>query len=267
VTQLRARVLLSGAAAAAALAASGAATAGPPPPAAPIPRAPAAIHADWARTTSALEAAIDRWRGRGAVPRAVALYALHQERLVRALAASPRLARAVPAARDDVAARIDLDRLAAPYPPRKRVSLGRPAPPLRLRSWYAEAQRRFGVPWNVLAAVNFVESAFGKVRNDSVAGAQGPMQFMPATWRAYGRGDVHDPHDAILGAAAYLRANGAPRDLRGALHHYNPSGLYVDAVLRYARRMARDRHAFLSYYAWSVFVRTTSGVRRVTGPR
>ena len=64
------------------------------------------------------------------------------------------------------------------------------------------------------------------------------MQFMPATWRAYGLGgDVHDPHDAILGAANYLHANGAPARRRGALYHYNPSPLYVDAVLRYARRM------------------------------
>ena len=149
----------------------------------------------------------------------------------------------------------------------ERVVVARPRPPLRLRAWYREGQRRFGVPWNVLAAVNFVESGFGKLRNDSVAGAQGPMQFMPATWRAYGLGgNVHDPHDAILGAANYLRANGAARDLRTALWHYNPSKLYVDAVLGFARRIRADRHAFLSYYAWSVFVRTTDGERRVTGP-
>ena len=87
----------------------------------------------------------------------------------------------------------------------------------------------------MLAAVNFVESGFGKLRNDSVAGAQGPMQFMPATWRAYGLGgNVHDAHDAIVGAANYLRANGAPARMRNALYHYNPSPLYVDAVLRYA---------------------------------
>lgn len=244
------------------------AAAAPPPPAAPVPTAPAALRAAYARTTAALEAGIAEWGGRGAVPRDVELYALYQQRIVRLLSREPRLAAAVPAARDDVAARVDLLRLSAPYPPRKRVVLGTPPPPLRLRAWYAQAQRRFGVPWNVLAAVNFVESAFGKLRNDSVAGAQGPMQFMPATWRAYGLGgDVHDAHDAILGAANYLHANGAPGRLRDALYHYNPSPLYVDAVVRYARRIGRDPNAFLAYYAWSVFVRTTEGERRVTGPR
>jgi membrane-bound lytic murein transglycosylase B len=123
------------------------------------------------------------------------------------------------------------------------------------------------VRWNVLAAVNFVESAFNKLRNNSATGAQGPMQFMPATWRAYGLGgNVHDPHDAILGAANYLRANGAPGDNRRALVHYNPSTLYVDAVLRYAREIRSDRRAFYEYYARQVFVRTSSGLRRITGP-
>jgi membrane-bound lytic murein transglycosylase B len=140
-------------------------------------------------------------------------------------------------------------------------------PPAALLGYYRAAERRFGVRWNVLAAVNFVESAFNKLRNNSATGAQGPMQFMPATWRAYGLGgNVHDPHDAILGAANYLRANGAPGDNRRALVHYNPSTLYVDAVLRYAREIRSDRRAFYEYYARQVFVRTSSGLRRITGP-
>jgi hypothetical protein len=242
--------------------------AAPPPPDAPIPTSPPALRAAYTGTTATLDAALARWGGRGPVPRDIELLALYQERIVRLLAAKPRLARAVPAARDDVIAHADLVRLSRPYPPRKRIALGVPAPPLALRRWYAEAQRRFGVPWNVLAAVNFVESGFGKLRNDSVAGAQGPMQFVPATWRAYGLGgDVHDAHDAIVGAANYLHANGAPARLRNALYRYNPSPLYVDAVMRYARRIARGRNAFLAYYSWPVFVRTTAGVKRVTGPR
>ena len=97
---------------------------------------------------------------------------------------------------------------------------------------YLEAERRFGVAWQVLAAVNFVESAFGRLRNASTAGAQGPMQFLPSTWRAYGLGgDIDDPRDAILGAANYLHASGAPRDYRRALFAYNHSPAYVDAVL------------------------------------
>ena len=143
-----------------------------------------------------------------------------------------------------------------------------PAQPAeRLLAHYREAQRRFGVPWSVLAAVNFVETAFGKVRSASTAGAQGPMQFLPATWRAYGLGgDVHDPRDAILGAANFLRASGAPRDLRRALFAYNRSTLYVDAVLAYARVLRRDRRALYSFHAWQVFVRTARGYRRITTP-
>jgi membrane-bound lytic murein transglycosylase B len=101
-----------------------------------------------------------------------------------------------------------------------------------------------------------VESQFGRLRNESVSGARGPMQFMPATWAAYGLGgNVRDPRDAILGAANYLHANGAPRDEARALYHYNPSRLYVSAVRRYARRMRRDPDVFYEYYAWHVFVR------------
>src|SRR5204862_2972034 len=88
-------------------------------------------------------------------------------------------------------------------------------------------------------------------------GRAGPMQFMPATWRAYGLGgDVHHPRDAIFGAANYLAANGGARNEARALYHYNPSTLYVDAVRRYARRITRARWAFYRYYAWQVFVRT-----------
>jgi membrane-bound lytic murein transglycosylase B len=93
------------------------------------------------------------------------------------------------------------------------------------------------------------------------------MQFLPSTWRAYGLGgNVHDPHDAILGAANYLHASGAPRSYRRALFAYNRSALYVDAVLRYARQIARDRRSYFDYYSRQVFVRTHKGVRRVTGP-
>jgi membrane-bound lytic murein transglycosylase B len=136
-----------------------------------------------------------------------------------------------------------------------------------LLRYYRQAQRRFRVGWYVLAAVNFVESGFGRIRSPSWAGALGPMQFLPATWRAYGLGgNVYKPRDAILGAANYLRASGAPRDYRGALYAYNHSQSYVEAVLRYAERMKRDLRAFYAYYSWQVFVRTPSGLRRLTGP-
>src|SRR5204863_3612947 len=168
--------------------------------------------------------------------------------------------------RTNLTAKRELWRL-TPSTHRRRFRTGPALPPAKLLRYYREAERRFGVRWSVLAAVNLVESAFNKLRNNSATGAQGPMQFMPATWRAYGLGgDVHDPHDAILGAANYLHANGAPRDLERALHGYNPSSGYVDAVLRYARRLGADRYAFYELYSWQVFVRTPGGDRRVTGP-
>jgi hypothetical protein len=244
-----------------------------PAPTAPIPTAPGPLAAVVRQTEQALDAAIDRWDKSTPPPRDVTLLALYEQRIVRLLATNPRLARSVgkrfPAIANDVAARNDLARLTATAPlPHAKPRLG-PAPPAnRLLGWYREAQRRFKVRWQLLAAINFVESAFGKVRNTSGAGAQGPMQFEPATWRAYGLGgDVHDPHDAILGAANYLAANDGARRERNALYHYNHSALYVDAVMRYANRIARDRHAFFDYYSWQVYFRTASGYRRVTGPR
>ena len=139
--------------------------------------------------------------------------------------------------------------------------------PVKLMKFYREAQRRFDVPWHVLASVNFVESKFGRFQGPSSAGAQGPMQFMPATWDAYGAGgDVWDPHDAIMGAARYLSASGAPERMRDALFAYNHSDAYVDAIQLYAREMERDERRFYSYYFWQVFVRTTEGDLQLTGP-
>lgn len=197
-----------------------------------------------------------------------ARFARDRQVILRSLGRSTVLAGAVvrlaPSERDDVLARRDLERLSAKSPVLRARIRVRPAPALtQLRAWYIEAEQRFGVRWQLLAAVNFVESAFGKVRNTSTAGAQGPMQFLPATWRAFGLGgDVHDPHDAILGAANYLRANGAVHDERGALFHYNNSRLYVDAVLHYAHRITHVPDALAEYYLWDVYIRTQTGERR-----
>jgi membrane-bound lytic murein transglycosylase B len=154
-------------------------------------------------------------------------------------------------------------------PPSRRARLrtGPPLPAGRLLAFYRREQRRYGVGWHVLAAVNLVESAFGRLRNDSVAGAQGPMQFIPSTWAAYGLGgDVHDPADAIRGAANYLSASGAPRNYARALFAYNRSPLYVRAVLAYARTMARRPRAFFELYSWQAYMRTADGEVRLTGP-
>src|SRR5438067_2753354 len=254
-----------------------AAVAAPPPPNAPIPHEPATLAAAVVTTKQALDAGIDDWRSSGAprAPKDVTLNALYEQRIQLLLAQRPVLSRSVisrlPARlaaelATNLAAKRELWRL-TPKSHRRRFATGPALPPSTLRGYYRAAQRRFGVRWSLLAAVNFVESAFNKLRNNSATGAQGPMQFMPVTWRAYGLGgDIRDPHDAILGAANYLHANEAPRDNRRALFRYNPSALYVDAVLRYARQIRSDRHAFYEFYARQVFVRTPSGLRRITGP-
>jgi membrane-bound lytic murein transglycosylase B len=141
-----------------------------------------------------------------------------------------------------------------------------PAPAERLKRFYKKAQRRFGVPWTILASVNLIETRMGRLTGPSVAGALGPMQFIPSTWDIYGRGDIMDPHDAIMAAGRYLHARGAPGDMRRALYSYNNSYAYVDAVQLYARQMKRDPRQFFSYYFWQVFVLTTKGDLQWTGP-
>ena len=254
----------------------GSAVAAPPSVNAPIPTEPEPLARTLVQTTAALEQAIGDWNPKSiAAPQPVVLQALYQQRIYRLLTRNPGLAMSTLAlvpkdltsiSRDLLAAQRELYRL-TPSIGVQTIKVARPRPAPQLLSYYREAQRRFKVSWNVLAAVNFVETKFGKLRSASAAGAQGPMQFMPATWRRYGLGgNVQDAHDAILGAANYLHASGAPQDLRNALHHYNPSNAYVDAVLRYARRIGADRKMFYALYNWQVFVKTPRGDRRVTGP-
>ena len=110
---------------------------------------------------------------------------------------------------------------------------------------YRSAARTYGVPWSVLAAINRVETSFGRNLAVSSAGAIGWMQFMPGTWRGYGvdadsngTADPYDPDDAINAAANYLKANGAASNLRNAVWHYNHSNSYVDLVLKLAQDYA-----------------------------
>lgn len=124
---------------------------------------------------------------------------------------------------------------------------------------YRAAEAEFGVPWPYLAAINLVETRMGRIRGLSSAGAQGPMQFMPATWAAYGEGDVNDAGDAIRAAARYLAANGAPADMPNALWNYNHSPRYVDAVTAHAERMAVSESAYRAYWGWQVYYVTVDG--------
>ncbi len=117
--------------------------------------------------------------------------------------------------------------------------------PAELVPIYRSAARTHGVPWSVLAAINRVETSFGRNLNVSSAGAVGWMQFMPGTWRAYGvdanrdgKADPYDPQDAIHAAARYLAANRAATNLRQAVWHYNHSWRYVDLVLGIAEGYA-----------------------------
>jgi soluble lytic murein transglycosylase-like protein len=251
-----------------------------PPPEARIPRRPGRLLRRLTLTTRAARRSADRWRDtatrRDRPPRRLTLQALYQQRLLRALAADRELAGAVVArasphyarlVRVNLAARRSLATLAQPLRDVDGYAVGRPEPPLVLLRHYRAAQRRFGVAWEVLAAVNLVESSFGRARERSHAGAQGPMQFLPSTWAAYGLGgDINDPRDAILGAANYLAASGAPRDYGAALYAYNPSQLYVRAVTSYARQMEREPRDYFVYHSWQLYVLTTAGPVRLTGP-
>jgi membrane-bound lytic murein transglycosylase B len=181
--------------------------------------------------------------------------------LIRTLGRDPARATAVaklaPAERDDLAVRLDLERLSAQSPPQVGgVSVGSALHAGRLLSFYLEGQRRFGIRWQLLAAINFVESDFGRARTTARADAQGTMQFEPATWRRYGMGgDVYSAHDSILAAANLLAANGGRTSERAALEHYNRSPLYRDAVLHLAHRMTAVSTAFREYYAWKLYLK------------
>jgi murein DD-endopeptidase MepM/ murein hydrolase activator NlpD len=120
-------------------------------------------------------------------------------------------------------------------------------PPAFLVPIYKAAGRHYRVPWQILAAINAIETNFGRNLNVSSAGAIGWMQFMPTTWLEYGmdvtrhgrrmnvngqgQPNPYDPTDAIFAAARYLAANGAPHNIRKAIFAYNHALWYVDAVL------------------------------------
>jgi hypothetical protein len=111
---------------------------------------------------------------------------------------------------------------------------------------YQSCGTEYGIPWQVLASINKIETAFGTNLNVSSAGAQGWMQFIPSSWAAYGvdanddgRKDPYNPVDAICAAARYLRAAGAQEDLRGAIFAYNHADWYVDEVILGASQYGR----------------------------
>jgi transglycosylase-like protein with SLT domain/peptidase M23-like protein len=145
----------------------------------------------------------------------------------------------------------------APTPANPTFSLALPGPapigvpnffidkfriPPFLLSIYQAAGIEYGVRWEVLAAINEIETDYGRNLNVSTAGAVGWMQFLPSTWRRWGvdanrdhQKDPYNPVDAIFSAARYLKAAGADTDLRKAIFSYNHADWYVDSVLLRAR--------------------------------
>jgi Transglycosylase SLT domain len=103
---------------------------------------------------------------------------------------------------------------------------------------YQAAGTAYGIPWQVLAAINEVETDYGRDLSVSSAGAEGWMQFLPSSWTPYGVDangdgfkDPYNPADAIFAAARYLRAAGGDTNVRAAVYAYNHSQAYVSSVM------------------------------------
>src|SRR5664280_1563508 len=117
----------------------------------------------------------------------------------------------------------------------------------QLRGIWQSAGAAYGIPWSVLAAINKVESNFGRNMGPSSAGAVGWMQFMPDTWLRWGAdydgNGVADPwnaKDAVFSAARYLAAAGGANDISRGVFAYNHAQWYVDEVLSLARLLGND---------------------------
>jgi len=229
-----------------------------------VPADPATAAASLARVERAIRSpatrpeAIDRlgWEQQAAY-RALAAHRSWLDRVVRRLPADVRpIVSANAQAGREVKALGGEGTLPRDLPDWRIVS---PLPPDVLRAYYGEAEAASGVPWAYLAAIHLLETRLGRIEGTSSAGAQGPMQFIPATWARYGQGDINDNHDAILAAGRFLQANGGPGDMNGALLRYNNSSHYVAAVDSYAQLMLADERAFLGYHGWQVYATTTHG--------
>ncbi len=111
---------------------------------------------------------------------------------------------------------------------------------------YQACGTEYGIPWEVLASINKIETGFGTNLNVSTAGAIGWMQFLPSSWEAFGvdangdgKKDPYNPVDAICAAANYLEIAGARKNLYDAIFAYNHADWYVQEVLLYARAYGR----------------------------
>jgi cell wall-associated NlpC family hydrolase len=115
-----------------------------------------------------------------------------------------------------------------------------------LRTIWQAAGSAYGIPWEVLGAINKLETGFGRNLGPSSAGAVGWMQFLPSTWARWGIdangdgvADPNNPTDAIFSAARYLAACGGQTDIAHAVYCYNHSNRYVNEVLTLAAQYSR----------------------------
>ena len=121
-------------------------------------------------------------------------------------------------------------------------------PPTYLSLYRQAAVTCPGLPWTVLAGIGTVETGNGRDVHRSVAGAEGPMQFLPSTWAIWGydadgdgKANIQDPVDAVFSAARYLCAAGAGRggqSLDDAIFAYNHAWWYVREVIEIANQYA-----------------------------
>ena len=137
-----------------------------------------------------------------------------------------------------------------------------PVSPNKLLSYYKKAESLTGIEWEVLAAINLVETGMGRISGLSVAGAKGPMQFLQSTWDLPGVGkglDINDPEDSIQAAARYLVQRGGLKDIKEGLWGYNNSDYYGSAVLEYANILKDDPRSFNGFYYWEIHFNSAAG--------
>ena len=136
-----------------------------------------------------------------------------------------------------------------------------PEPAENLLNYYKKAEKLTGIEWEILAAINLVETGMGRIDGVSVANAQGPMQFLPSTWMesGIGEGNILDPHDSIQAAARYLVRRGGLKNIREGLWGYNNSDEYGLAVLEYAKILKNEPNAFLGLYHWQIQIDSSGG--------
>ena len=251
---------------------SGAAPAQPAKTVAPVPASSLPTLSSAKAVARELAAAESGLRADGRTAESTRAFGQRQQLAYRTLAAHPEWAAAVIAAVPadlQVAVQANAEAgaaLASLTPSDADAPTGLPSweiltpqPAATLRSYYDEAAQATGIPWQYLAAIHLVETRVGRIHGLSSAGAQGPMQFIPETWAAYGAGDINSNRDAIQAAGRYLASRGGPANMDRALYSYNNDDRYVAAVKAYASVLVEEPKAFDGYYEWQVFYATRDG--------